>query len=432
MKHSGTAAGLMAVAMLATGCGTGGGGAPETAETLATGGKVTGEITFWHSYSEGGAEVKTLKEKVIPAFEKAHPGTKVKPVTVQYDQLHQKLVTAAAGSTLPDVVRSDIIWVPELADLGVLVPLDEAMPDFTRLAAQTYYGALATNLWKGKHYGLPLDTNTKVLLYNPATLAKAGVNAPPATFDELKALAPRLAAKKIYVHAVGDGSGWNVLPLIWSNGGDITDKDVTKSDGHLNAPPAVEAVQLLVDLYAAGGIPKIVLGGGGGTGALEGLAKGIYATTHDGPWNYPIAKAQFPKLELNAAPTISGKGGSVSVVGGESIVITQSSNNKALAAEFTRFMLSPEAQMLMARVGQVSVLKDLADDMASVDPYYAPYMKQLETARPRPATPAWAKVDAILTKQVQLAIKGDLTAQAAMDAAVAQIDPLLERARAGR
>ena len=35
-------------------------------------------------------------DRLIPAFEKAHPGVKVKPVTVQYDQLHQKLVTAAA------------------------------------------------------------------------------------------------------------------------------------------------------------------------------------------------------------------------------------------------------------------------------------------------------------------------------------------------
>lgn len=432
MKRNGTALGLAAVAMLAAGCGTGGGGAPQAAETLEAGSKVTGEITFWHSYSEGGAEVKTLKEKVIPAFEKAHPGAKVKPVTVQYDQLHQKLVTAAAGSNLPDVVRSDIIWVPELADLGVLVPLDEAMPDFEQLAAKTYDGALATNLWKGSYYGLPLDTNTKVLLYSPAALAKAGVNAPPATFEELKAAAPRFAEQKVYVNAVGDATGWNVLPLIWSNGGDITDTDVTKSDGHLNAPAAVEAVQLLVDLYQAGGIPKIVLGGGGGTGALEGLAKGMYATTHDGPWNYPIAKAQFPKLDLKAAPTISGKGGSVSVVGGENVVITQSSKNKQLAAEFTRYLLSPEAQMMMARVGQVSVLKDLADDMASIEPYYAPFMEQLKTARPRPATPAWTKIDAILTKHVQLAIKGDLTAQAAMDAAVKQIDPLLERAKAGR
>ncbi len=430
MKHAlSSVVGVVGAAALVAACGTGGGQVARTTETLKTGEKVSGEITFWHSYSEGGAEVKTLKTQVIPAFEKAHPGTKVKPVTVQYDQLHQKLVTAAAGSNLPDVVRSDIIWVPELANLGVLLPLDQAMPDFKELSAKTYDGALATNLWKGRYYGLPLDTNTKVLLYNEATLKKGGVNAPPATFDDLRADAPALAAQRIYVHAVGDGSGWNVLPLIWSNGGDITDKDVTKSDGYLNAPAAVEAIQLLVELYKANGIPKIVLGGGGGTGALEGLAKGMYATTHDGPWNYPIAKAQFPKLDLKAAPAVRGKAGSVSVVGGENIVITQSSKNKALAAEFTRYMLSPEAQLMMAKVGQVSVLKDLADDMAAIEPYYAPFMEQLKTARPRPATPAWTKIDTILTKQVQLAIKGDLSAQAAMDQAVKQIDPLLARSR---
>jgi multiple sugar transport system substrate-binding protein len=81
------------------------------------------------------------------------------------------------------VVRSDIIWVPELAKLGVLVPLTDALPDFTDLAGKTFEGPLATNVYKGKHYGLPLDTNTKVMLYNQAALQNAGVTVPK-TLDE--------------------------------------------------------------------------------------------------------------------------------------------------------------------------------------------------------------------------------------------------------
>ena len=47
--------------------------------------------------------------------------------------------------------------------------------------------------------------------------------------------------------------------------------------------------------------------------------------------------------------------------------------------------------------------------------------------RPRPPTPAWTKIDEIIRKQVQLAIRGDMSAQEAMDQAVEQIDPLLQR-----
>jgi multiple sugar transport system substrate-binding protein len=427
MKRTLAASALTVLAITVAACGTGGGGAATTAvDQLPPGQQVSGEITFWHSYSAGGTEVKQLEKKVIPAFEKAHPGTKVKPVTVQYDQMHQKLVTAAAGSSLPDVVRSDIIWVPELAKLGVLVPLSDALPDFTDLAGKTFEGPLATNVYKGKHYGLPLDTNTKVMLYNQAALQNAGVTVPK-TLDELKAAAPKLAAQGKYILAEGDTGGWNVLPYIWSNGGEMTDKDVTKSTGYLNGPKSVEAIQLLADLYKQKGLPKLVLGGGGGTPTSEGLAKGTYATIVDGPWAYPPIQKQFPSFKLQAAALPAGSAGSINVVGGEDIVITTASKNKALAAEFTRYMLGEEAQTMMAETGQLSVLKSLAQKMTEIEPYYAPFLTALETARPRPPTPSWTKIDDILRKQVQLAIRGDLPVQQALDDAVKQIDPLLAR-----
>jgi multiple sugar transport system substrate-binding protein len=408
-------------------CGTGGSGGAATTEELSADGEVKGEITFWHAYGEGGPEVKTLEEKLIPAFEKAHPGATVKPVTVQYDQLHQKLVTAAAGENLPDVVRSDIIWVPELADLGVLVPLDEAMPDFEELADQTYDGPLATNRWQDHYYGLPLTTNTKVMLYNEQALSEAGVDDVPETFDDLREAAPKFADSDSFLFAEGDAAGWQVLPFIWSNGGDITDEEISTSDGHLNGEKSVEAVQLLVDLYEEGAMPKLILGGGGGTNTFEGLAKGMYATIVDGPWAFPVIEGQFKDFEMKTAPMPYGDGESTSVVGGENLVITQASENKELAAEFTRFMLSEETQITMAEAGQISVLESLAEKMVEIEPSYEEYMSQLQTARPRPPTPAWTKIDEILRKQVQLAIRGDMTAQEAMDEAVAQIDPLLQR-----
>ena len=214
--------------------------------------------------------------------------------------------------------------------------------------------------------------------------------------------------------------------FIWSNGGDITDEDITTSDGYLNGPKSVEAIELLVDLYEQQAMPKLILGGGGGTNTFEGLAKGMYATITDGPWAFPIIEGQFKDFEMKTAPMPHGDGESTSVVGGENLVITQASENKQLAAEFTRYMLSEEAQLAMAEAGQISVLESLSDKMVEIEPSYEEYMNQLQTARPRPPTPAWTKIDEIIRKQVQLAVRGDMTAQEAMDEAVAQIDPLLE------
>ncbi|WP_159805448.1 extracellular solute-binding protein [Cellulomonas citrea] len=422
-----SALGACAVAALAlSACSSGNAGSTQSA--LSTpGASISGTVTFWHAYSADSNEAKTLDTVLIPKFESEHPGVTVNAVAVPYDDLHQKLVTAVAGDTLPDLVRSDIMWVPELADLGVLVPLDQQMPDFTSYSNQVYPGALATNAWKGHYYGLPLDTNTRVMLYNSDALAKAGLTKPPATFADLRADAPALTAAGVSTFADNSTSGWNVLPWIWSAGGSVTDDKVTKATGYLNSPASVAGVQLLVDLYKEKAIPDTILGGTGGTATSDGLATGAYATILDGPWMYPIFASQYPNFQVKAAPVPAGDGGSISVVGGESVVLTQSSKNKDAATEFLRFLLSQDAQTEMAKVGQMSVLTSLGDQLTKINPYYSTFVDQLATARPRTPTPAWPKIDDILKAQIQKALQGDLTVQAALDEAAAQIDPLLAK-----
>jgi multiple sugar transport system substrate-binding protein len=423
-------ASLLSVSLWGTiaGCGVGGAPgqqAPGEVESLPPGQPVQGEITFWHSYSADSAELTTLRTKLIPDFQAKHPGTTVRDVSVPADDMHQKVVTAAAGGDLPDVMRSDIVWSPELAKLGVLLPLDQAMPDFQQLAGDTYEAPLATNKYKDHYYGLPLDTNTKVTLYNQETLNAAGVPAVPATFQELRDAGAKLAAGGKFVLAENGTAGWNVLPYIWSAGGQMTDEAVTKSDGFLNGPKAVAGVQLLVDLYQAKALPNIVLGKQAGTSLAEGLAKGSYATATDGPWQVAVLEKQYPGAPVKTAPLPKGDGGGIGVIGGENIVITRLSDNQKLAAEFTRYMLSESAQLEMARVGQMPVLKKLGDQVKAMNAYYPTYVDQLATARPRPPTPAWQKIDEILKNQVQKAIRGDMPVQEALDEAVSQIDPLL-------
>ena len=72
-------------------------------------------ITFWHAYATNAAspELQRLTKIVIPGFEKLQPDINVKQVPFAYGDLQQKLATSTAGGTLPDVIRSDITWVPQ-------------------------------------------------------------------------------------------------------------------------------------------------------------------------------------------------------------------------------------------------------------------------------------------------------------------------------
>lgn len=382
-------------------------------------------VTYWHAYNEEGAESQTLNETVIPKFEEEHPNITIDAVAFPYDDLHQKLITATAGNTLPCLVRSDIIWVPELAELGVLAPLDEQMDDFDSLAGRTYEAALATNQWDGSYYGLPLDTNTRVLMYNQDALDAAGMDQPPTTFDELRALADGLEGSGQFAFADNGTSGWNLLPWIWSAGGSMTDDELTTASGHLNSDASVAGVQLLVDLHDQGEIPDLIMGADGGIATSEGLPKGDYATILDGPWMFPIFEGQYPDFDLQTATVPAGDGGSISVVGGEDLVMTTSCEDKDEAAEVARFMLSDFAQTEMAKVGQMPVLADLGDTLTDIEPYYGIFAEQLQTARPRPPHPQYPKIEEVLSTEVQKAFRGDVSVQEALDSAATQIDQIL-------
>jgi len=398
--------------------------AAATARTNST--KAT-TVTFWHAYAENPAapEMQRLTKIVIPRFEKLNPGIKVQQIPFSYGSLQQKLTTSAAGGTLPDLIRSDLAWVPQYAKLGVFAPLNKVMPDFKTFANAMFPGTLATNYYKGNYYGLPLDTNTRVLMYNREALSAAGITSAPKTFADLRAAAAKLKAKNIYLFADGGTGGWNVLPWIWSGGGSLTNAKYTKASGFLNSARTVAAVQLLVDLYKQGAVPSLILGDQGATGTEDGLAKGKYATILDGPWMLPIFAKAHPGFRVATAPVPAGPGGSVSVVGGEDIVLTSASKHKVAALKFLRFMISPWAQTQMARAGQMPVRKDVSKNVTKINPGFAIFAKQLETARPRTPHPNWPKIDSVLGTAVANAIKGDKSTQAALNDAAKEIDALL-------
>jgi multiple sugar transport system substrate-binding protein len=424
MKRStrlGSAAAIAAaVALAVTGCS-----APEAAGTADD--PIT--ITFWGSYGNGGnsSQQEVLNETLIPSFEAANPGIKVEYVDVPYDDLLQKLTTSAAGDALPDLVRADLGWVPRFADLGVLVPLSDVMDDFQELADATYPGVLATNLYDGKYYGLPLDTNTRVLISNQAALDAAGMSAPPATFDEFVAMADALEGTGIAAFADGGLGAWNIMPWIWSGGGDIASEDLSTSTGVLNSPENIATIQMLVDLYQAGQISTGMTGNSGATSTSEGLPGGQYATILDGPWMNGIWESDFPDFEPVYSPVPAGPGGSVSVVGGEDIVLTASSKHQEAALEFIRFTQSEEFQLALVPTGQLTVIQDLGPQQVELVPYYSVFTEQLETAKNRLAITGGAEVDGILNTELTPAFEGTVSVEEALTRAAEQIDAVLAK-----
>ncbi|HEX7003663.1 MAG TPA: extracellular solute-binding protein [Trueperaceae bacterium] len=378
-------------------------------------------ITFWHTYSTGSGEEQTMLEEVIPRFEAENPGITVEATAFPYQEFRQKLLTAFAGGVVPDLVRMDIIWVPEFADMGALEQLDE-YDGFAQLQSSVFPGILATNFWDGHYYGLPLDTNTQVFLYN-----SDAIDEPPATFDEFVTFVQEASdpTEEVFGYSLPGPYAWYFLPWIWSNGGAVTDPDITVASGYLNSPATVEAVEMLVGLYDEGFLAPTIAGSG--LGSWEGLGSGQYVATQDGPWAYPSITSQYPDMNFAHAPFPAGDGGSISVVGGEDIVMFSDSDDKEAAWKFTQFLLSPWAQMTMAPTGQIPVIKEaLQDPYIQEHPFYGIYLEQLQTAKPRTPHPEWPRIEGIIQTAFQRVVAGDASAQEAFDRAAAEVDALLK------
>jgi multiple sugar transport system substrate-binding protein len=387
---------------------------------LLSGSTLAQTINFWHTYSTGSGEEQTMLEQVIPRFEAQNPGIRVEATGFPYGDFRQKLLTAFAGGVVPDLVRMDIIWVPEFAEMGALEALD-GYSGFAGLRESVFPGPLATNFWEGRYYGLPLDTNTQVFVYNADLVAE-----PPSTFEEFEAFAAAASdpGGNVYAYSVPGPWAWYFLPWIWSNGGAVTDPGITRATGYLNSPATIEAVEFLVELHNRGYLAPTIAQSG--LGSWEGLGARSYLASQDGPWAHPSITGQYPDLDLRHAPMPAGKGGSVSVVGGEDIVMFADSRNKEAAWKFTQFLLSPWAQATMAPTGQIPVIKAALEDPFIVNhPYYGVYLEQLQTARPRTPHPAWTRIEDAIQTAFQLAVAGELSAKEALDRAAAQVDQLL-------
>lgn len=390
--------------------------------TPVVGENVSGTVVYWSTYNTVSPEYQVLTEQVIPAFNERYPNITIDAQSIPDSEMRQKLLTAAAGGETPDIARMDIVQVPEFAAMGALAAVDDLVPDWATYAERFYQGPLATNLYDGKYYGVPLDTNTRVLFYNPALLEEAGIAEPPATFEDFTAAAETLANAGIVAYSEGGTSAWNMLPWIWSNGGGITNEDYTQATGVLNGEATVGAVQMIKDWFDNGWMSEAVLGGGLATS--QELAEGSVAMIVDGPWMPAIFAAQYPDFEFGLSRFPEGPGGSISVVGGENTVLFEASENKEAALAFALYMADPEAQLAMAATGQMPVLSELTES-EDVPDYFPTFLQQLETAQPRTPSPEWTRIEEAVTAAIYQVLVDELDAQAALDEAATVVDGLL-------
>ena len=138
---------------------------------------------------------------IIQKFEKENPDIAVKIEFFPWEARAERMMTAIASKSAPDVAYLNEDIFPTYADIGALVPLDkymtqEDLKDFKAL------GALK---WKGELYVLPILQNIHIPTYNKAHIAKAGADAKnlPQSWQEVTALMKKLTSVVKYPLSIG-------------------------------------------------------------------------------------------------------------------------------------------------------------------------------------------------------------------------------------
>jgi multiple sugar transport system substrate-binding protein len=396
----------------------------ESAETKKSGQKEV-TINFWHHYSAQSAENATLETVLIPKFEEENPGIKVNPVSHEWADLHEKILISAKSNTLPDVARLDSAWIPEFQKMGILVPLDEEMSDYSSVADGLLESAMATATIGGHAYGLALNTNTKILFYNTEAFRKAGLDAPGTMEDFMNTIKTLSGTNEngqtVWGYNEPALAGWNLCPFIWSFGGELTNPEQTKANGYINSDKTVAAIQMLADLYKAGAITGW---NSGDIPMTDGFGTGRYMMMLEGPWKIAELAGAYPDMEYGTVDMPAGDGGSHSVLGGEDIAMFNSANKEA-AWKFMQFMTDEYAQIAMAKCGQIPVNKKALENDMVKQADFAPFLEAIKNAKSRPTVASWSEIDNELSVTVTAVMNGEKTAKEAMDELAVKVDALL-------
>lgn len=153
------------------------GSLPYTAHT-----GVKGSITFWHFW--GSKVRRPVIEGIVADFQKAYPGVSVNAQYIPFGGIYQKLIAAvAAGQGMPDAIIEDRLQLTTRARLKI----DINMAGLAKRDKVNFSGFWPSNaqqaLVGGAPYGLPYETDTRVMFYNKTAFQQAGLdpNKPPWT-----------------------------------------------------------------------------------------------------------------------------------------------------------------------------------------------------------------------------------------------------------
>jgi len=218
-------------------------------DTAAAGGEPV-TIDWWHIQNNdpGKADWQAMAD----AYTAAHPNVTIKINVMENEAFKAALQTNLQAGDVPDLFQS---WggggLREQVEAGLVQDITESSKDFIG-----DLNAGVTGLYNvdGKQYGIPFDAGMVGFWYNKELFSQAGIEAPPATWDEFLDVVQKLKDAGITPIAVGAGDKWPAhfyysYLMIRLGGQELMDS--IAADGNFDRPEVIKAgeeLQRLIEL----------------------------------------------------------------------------------------------------------------------------------------------------------------------------------------
>jgi multiple sugar transport system substrate-binding protein len=262
---------------------------------------------------------------------------------------------------------------------------------------------------------VPWYVETRLLYYRKDIAEKAGITAPPASWEDLKAAATKMQDKggAKWGMSLGIKNWQEYVPFLWSNGGQIMDD---QGKFQLNSPQAVEALTFYDSFFKDGLTPKSVP-------ANFDITPAFVAGTHpmmiSGPWHIKLLAdaggAGFDaKMALAPMPK---KVTATSFIGGSNVVVFKDSQNKDAAWKFVQYLADAKTQVeWYKQVTDLPAVQAAWDDPTiKSDANVALFGEQLKDTKAQPAVPTWNELSTALNNVLEKMTTGGMEPQAAAD-----------------
>jgi len=412
-------------------------GTTAPAMTASTGGDLRisksgfkGTLQYWVLGYAPGNNTAKLMDAATAAFTKANPDIKVETTGYTGDQAgFTKVSQAVQGGNSVDIFRLPSDILPQLVGDNLIAPID----DF--LSADDKTDIISTSLDAvrvgGKAYAWPLWVPPVGMYLNLDIFKEKGVDPPAATwtYDEFVDTAKKLTfqranGEKVFGYTGGIDPGLvNTWPFILNDGALPLSTDNTKYT--FNTPEGIGGLQKLVDLaqkhkvtppdFATQSPADIT------TSFQDKKLVAMYSEPSGSSSQYKAMKLNF---DIRPMPTgKSGKPGTAGGIGLISVVATKDKAKLTAAMDLGRYLTSAQVGkdvegFYLAPGTRKSVT--VSDPIDKFTPLVA-------SCYITPIIAEWPQIRTIIHPQIQNAVFGKITADAAMNGPANEINGILAK-----